>query len=336
MDVMMPKVDGYDATLSIRGIAGNIWVPIIFLSAKVTPADQIKGIEVGGDDYLIKPVNLELLEAKLNAMIRIVDMQKELARTHSSLQRYYDQAEQELELAKSLMQNMTEYSSDYIDDSVHVYSNALEDINGDIAITYRSSKDNNLYALLADATGHGLSAAISQIPLTQTFYQMAEKGYSVSAIVREMNNTLKKLLPADRFVTATIALINPESRFMEVWNGSNPSPIFVDKDGNILKEFSETNFALGIVNNEVLDSTTDVFVWPEDGELILYSDGIVDLKNEAGELFGLNGIRRAASLLKDKERKNQIAFDVVIGFANNFCRNGERSDDLSLISIECN
>ena len=46
MDVMMPNIDGYDATISIRGIAGAAWVPIIFVSAKVTPEDQIKGLEM--------------------------------------------------------------------------------------------------------------------------------------------------------------------------------------------------------------------------------------------------------------------------------------------------
>ncbi|HFE38447.1 MAG TPA: response regulator, partial [Gammaproteobacteria bacterium] len=201
MDVMMPNVDGYDATIAIRGLAGDRWVPIIFLSAKANPEDQVKGIEIGGDDYLTKPVNLNLLEAKLGAMIRIVNMQKELARTHGILQGYYDQAEQELELAKKLMQNMTGNSQGYSEEHIHIYSNALEEINGDITVTYRTRNDN-LYLLMADATGHGLAAAISQIPVTQIFYQMAEKGYSVSAIAQKINHTLKKLLPPNRFVTA--------------------------------------------------------------------------------------------------------------------------------------
>lgn len=335
MDVMMPNVDGYDATISIRGIAGAAWVPIIFLSAKASAEDQIKGIEIGGDDYLTKPVNLELLESKLKAMIRIVDMQKELASTHASLQQYYDKAEDELELAKNLMLKMTENSSDYSDESIHVYNDPVDEISGDIIVTYRT-KENNLYVLLADATGHGLAAAISQVPLSQIFYRMAERGYTIPVIVQEMNRTLKSLLPSNRFVTATLAFINPNNRFMEIWNGSNPKPLFCNREGKVLKVFEESNFAFGIVDNKLLDSQTEVYVWPEDGELMLFTDGIVDLKNAEDELFGLDGIKNAVSLLQDLERDNQIGFDVVISRAREFARKGERGDDISLLSIMCN
>ena len=334
MDIMMPNVDGYDATIAIRGIAGAAWVPIIFLSAKATPEDQIKGIEIGGDDYLTKPVNLELLDAKLKAMIRIVNMQKELSTAHTALKHYHDQAEEEIELAKNLMLKMTENSSDYADESIHAYNNPIEDISGDIIITYRT-KENNLYVLMADATGHGLAAAISQVPLSQIFYTMAERGFTVSVIVREMNRTLKSLLPANRFVTATVAFINPTSRFVEIWNGSNPAPMFFNRDGEILKAFEESNFAFGIVDNDLLNAQTEVYIWPEEGELLLYTDGIADLKNENDELYGLSGIKKAISGLKERDYENQIGFDVVINDASRFYRSGTRTDDLSLLSIMC-
>ena len=71
MDVMMPVLDGYEATRMIRELCGTNWVPIIFLSANVEVDDQIEGIEAGGDDYLPKPINLGLLNAKFGAMQRI-------------------------------------------------------------------------------------------------------------------------------------------------------------------------------------------------------------------------------------------------------------------------
>ena len=334
MDVMMPNVDGYDATISIRGLSGVAWVPIIFLSAKATSEDQIKGIEIGGDDYLTKPVNLELLDAKLKAMLRIVNMQKELATAHKELQHYHDQAEEEIDLAKNLMLKMTENSSDYSDETIHAYNNPIEDISGDIIITYRT-KDNNLYVLMADATGHGLAAAISQVPLSQIFYTMAERGFTLSVIVREMNRTLKSLLPLNRFVTATVAFINTTSRFVEIWNGSNPTPIFFNRKGEVLKTFKETNFAFGIVENKYLNAQTEVYVWPEEGELLLYTDGIIDLMDENGKLYGIDGVKDAMSLLKNNEYEYEIGFDVVISHASNFHRTGKRTDDLSLLSIMC-
>ncbi|MCB1867830.1 MAG: diguanylate cyclase [Gammaproteobacteria bacterium] len=93
MDVVMPVMDGYQAAIKIRAI-DNDWVPIIFLSTRADPRDVAAGIEAGGDDYLIKPVDETVLKAKLIAMQRIATMRhkliglsKDLEKANSVLQR---------------------------------------------------------------------------------------------------------------------------------------------------------------------------------------------------------------------------------------------------------
>ncbi len=80
LDVNMPNVDGYDCAKEIRSKCqeGNLWVPIIFLSAIITDEAIVRGIEAGGDDYLPKPVSQAVLQAKLKAMQRIALMRQEL------------------------------------------------------------------------------------------------------------------------------------------------------------------------------------------------------------------------------------------------------------------
>ncbi len=73
----MPEMDGHQAAKKIR-YKNKIWIPIIFLSGRVNPEDIVEGIAAGGDDYLTKPVNLKILEAKLIAMQRIAGMRKKL------------------------------------------------------------------------------------------------------------------------------------------------------------------------------------------------------------------------------------------------------------------
>jgi len=77
MDVNMPVMDGYEAARRIRDLDVD-WVPIVFLSAMARPADVYRGIESGGDDYLIKPVENIVLRAKLKAMQRIAAMRARL------------------------------------------------------------------------------------------------------------------------------------------------------------------------------------------------------------------------------------------------------------------
>ncbi|OUR65511.1 hypothetical protein A9Q79_00500 [Methylophaga sp. 42_25_T18] len=80
MDVSMPVMDGITATKKIRTLCSDSrdWIPIIFLSALANSKDIAKGIDAGGDDYLSKPVDAIVLNAKLTAMARIADMRQQL------------------------------------------------------------------------------------------------------------------------------------------------------------------------------------------------------------------------------------------------------------------
>ena len=67
LDVMMPKVDGFDACRAVRR-ASNL--PVLFLTAKGQEADFLKGFECGCDDYVVKPFPLSVLYEKCNSLIK--------------------------------------------------------------------------------------------------------------------------------------------------------------------------------------------------------------------------------------------------------------------------
>ena len=66
LDVMMPKMDGFTLCKKIRE---KEEIPILFITAKVQEVDQLKGYELGCDDYIIKPFSLPVLLAKCNAIM---------------------------------------------------------------------------------------------------------------------------------------------------------------------------------------------------------------------------------------------------------------------------
>lgn len=73
LDVIMPGTDGVEICRRIREVAN---VPIIILSAKDSEEDRIKGISVGGDDYLTKPFSPIELVARVQALFRRISMDK--------------------------------------------------------------------------------------------------------------------------------------------------------------------------------------------------------------------------------------------------------------------
>lgn len=78
MDVEMPNMNGLDATRRIKAIKVNKWVPVMMLTGHSSTEDLIQGLEAGADDYLSKPVNMDVLVARMQAKQRIVDMQNSL------------------------------------------------------------------------------------------------------------------------------------------------------------------------------------------------------------------------------------------------------------------
>ncbi len=71
LDVMMPGLDGWQVCHELRQHSS---VPIIMLTALDDPVDRIKGLEIGADDYLVKPFGYQELEAHVRAMLRRVQM----------------------------------------------------------------------------------------------------------------------------------------------------------------------------------------------------------------------------------------------------------------------
>ena len=68
LDVMMPKMDGYEFTKLLRESNQNL--PILMVSAKQLPIDKHKGFEVGTDDYITKPVDDEEMILRIKALLR--------------------------------------------------------------------------------------------------------------------------------------------------------------------------------------------------------------------------------------------------------------------------
>jgi len=333
MDVMMPVVDGYEATKAIREWDDDHWVPLIFLSAKTTIDDKVKALQMGGDDYLTKPVDLRLLEAKLSAMMRIVTMQRELKATSTELQNYVKLASAEMDLAERLMDNMLNAFADEGNENVKRFNVAAKVISGDISVVYKAKSANKLYILLADGTGHGLSAAISLIPATQLFYSLAQKETPISNIATSINTQLRTLLTRDRFVAATIAIVDEDEQTVEIWNGSNPPPIIVDENGNLLKIFERTNFALGVVNDQVFTSDTESFHYTQNCELLLYSDGLTELRKDNGEIIGVEGLIKYLEMDSGEGDDKQCAFDRILQHVEAYKVEDSYGDDVSLISI---
>jgi len=69
LDLMLPEMDGLDVCKRLRG-ESKVYTPILMLTARDTLEDKVKGLDMGADDYLVKPFEILELEARINALMR--------------------------------------------------------------------------------------------------------------------------------------------------------------------------------------------------------------------------------------------------------------------------
>ncbi|TDD42238.1 response regulator transcription factor [Nonomuraea terrae] len=68
LDVMLPDLDGFEIVKRLRG--GGVRTPVVFLTARDETEDKIRGLTIGGDDYVTKPFSLEEVVARIHAVLR--------------------------------------------------------------------------------------------------------------------------------------------------------------------------------------------------------------------------------------------------------------------------
>jgi anti-sigma regulatory factor (Ser/Thr protein kinase) len=202
-------------------------------------------------------------------------------------------------------------------------------VSGDLLLAC-TSRSGDIYVMLADATGHGLPAALTLIPLSQTFYAMASKGFQLRTIVQELNTQHRAYSPSDRFVAALAACYRPREGTLEVWNGGIPAAILLNNQGKVLWRFNSLNLPLGIMPNQQTTHDVEVMRLPEEAQLFMYSDGLIEAENAAGEAFGKQRLEKALHMTAPEQRLECMQSAVA-----EHLQQAIPHDDLSFLQLNC-
>lgn len=330
VDQVMPGMDGTTLTHRLRQLQQQTgWRPILMVSAASSADEQVTALMAGCDDFLPKPVNAPVLAAKIAAFSRIFQLQQQLASRNLQLQEMQAEREEQGRVAEQLMNRLLMRAE--IDRRVlQHFVRATQQLSGDLVMA-TCSDTGDRYIMLADATGHGLPAALTQIPLSQTFYAMAASGFGLVSIVAEMNKQHRRYAPVYRSVAALLAVHRLSEQTLEVWNGGMPEALLLGEGGKILRSFASRNLPLGIESDINYYRDTEVVMLNQPCHLLFYSDGVQEAENDQGEWFGSHGISRAlasAATADDYAQSLQRAVDEHL-------QGRAAHDDISCLVLDC-
>ena len=322
MDVMMPEMDGYEATKLIKSECNGRFIPVIFLTAITNEEELAKCIEAGGDDFLTKPFSYTLLKAKVEALERVRDLHREVQQHHYQI--LHDEEVAEELFSRVVMAENVEL------DKLHVMLRPAVTFSGDILMSARSPS-GELYVLLGDFTGHGLVASIGALPTSDVFRAMTNNGFSLSNILKELNRKLERLLPSDKFLAIGAISISHDVQSAEIWNGGIPSIIHLNSNHEIKSRYPAEHLALGIL--EEIDDERMIHLDLNEGDsLIMYTDGVIEACSPEPdkEMYGEERF--------EEHLKNSKTDDILINIEKDLIRYTDgyaQDDDISMVIIPC-
>ncbi len=325
MDVMMPLVDGLQAARRIKALAGENFVPVLFLTSLNDEKFLASSLESGGDDFLAKPYKPIVIAAKITVYKRMVLMHRTLQQQRDKIAKANEHFRREQELAKKVFDNIAHMGClDQL--NIRYLLSPMSIFHGDVLLASRKPS-GGLVVFLGDFTGHGLPAAIGAMPVSEIFYSMIAKGFGSESVLAEINQKLKAILPVGFFCCASLIDISYKKQRVKLWNGGMPDIVLKRQSGELVRHPADY-LPLGILPSDQFLPGMRAYEMSLGDKVYVWSDGITELRNPAGQMLGQE---KLVSLLEQGDKRN--AFDDLLGAAQDFSENLAREDDLTMAEL---
>lgn len=180
-DIMMPVMDGLELCRRVKSDIRYSHIPVIMLTAKTADESMIEGLELGADDYITKPFNMNVLKLKIQRIIERTRMGHEKFRTTVDVQ----PSEIAItSLDQQLLQKAVKAVEERIDDSTF----SVEDLSSEVGLTR-----GHLYKKLVSITGMGPSDFIRTIRLKRARQMLGTSQLQVSEVAYKVGFSSAKL-----------------------------------------------------------------------------------------------------------------------------------------------
>lgn len=326
-----PGLDGLALTQAVRQQAAPRWQPVILIAAAWDENLRTQAFAAGADACFAKPLQAAALGARLDAIARLAQMQRD-AETHlSRIDRYLAAEAEDLRVARHLVEHqMAPGDPRLLDDpAVQHWRQTCPSRGGDM-LSMARAPSGALHVMLADADGTGLSAYVSLLPIIGPFYRMTEKGFPLATIARELNLKVHHALPADRPVAAQLVAVDTREGIVSVWNGGMPPAFMLDGFGRHFRTLPLRHPPLGALADEVFDDRLEQHAFTRGEQLVMVSDGLLEAVGPQGRRFGEQGLSDALAGLPRSQRRAEVMAALAAHLDGRTA-----ADDMSLVLIDC-
>ena len=190
--------------------------------------------------------------------------------------------------------------------------------------------NGQLFMLLGDATGHGFGPALSATQMQAMLRVSFRLGADLDHAYMHVNNQLSEDLPDDRFITAFMGFLDPETHIVNYHSGGQGPILHFRAEGKKCDWYKPTNFPVGIMEIDDKQESANLHLDPGD-ILALISDGVYEYNNTAGEEFGED---RVAAVFRAHHSLPMAGLsDKLVAAVQEFGGSAPQEDDITLVLV---
>jgi len=330
LDVMMPKMTGYEVTQKLREKWQADELPILLLTAKNQLADLVAGFEHGANDYLTKPISKDELLARLKTHLNLKYLKAETVRMGA-----------ELEVTRRIQQMLlpkTEELEEVVGLDIAGFMEPAEEVGGD----YYDVLQYNGRVLfgIGDATGHGLESGMLAL-MTQAAVRalLENEEKDPTKFLNTINGMIYKNVQERLSIHKELTLSLLEYEHQQEKNGGilrvsgNHEDIIIVRQGELeLIDTSALGCPVGFLD-EITDYVAQKELFLNQGDvLVLYTDGITEAENLEREEYGLE---RLCQVIKQHYQASANSIrDAVIDDVRQYIGQQTVFDDITLLVLK--
>lgn len=348
-DWMMDGLSGPELCAAIRTLEQEHYVYCILLTSKTDKNEVALGLDAGADDFLSKPMDMAELKARMRAGERILTMQEDMAdknrrmsEAFDRLNDLYQRIDHDLKAAARLQKTLIpERQTRCGPVNIGVAYQPADHVGGDL-VGFFEAAVNRIIVYAIDVSGHGVSSALMTARLSNLFSDKhLDENVGIkrlpsgeycprdpAAIAADLNMRLQDETDTDQYFTMLYADINLDSGEVLFCQAGHPSPAIVRRSGKV--EFiGEGGLPIGLVPDITYD-TERLHLEPGD-RLLMYSDGITECENPAGDM--LDDVGLAKVLSSHRLKGEHSVLNAIMREIREFSGSDKFEDDVSALLL---
>jgi len=344
LDIMMPIMDGFEVLSCLKADTATRDIPVIIISAMDGMDSVVRGIEMGADDYLPKPFDPVLLQARISSSL-------EKKRLRDQEQLYLKGLETELEIGREIQAGFLPEQLPRLPGwEIAAHFAAARKVAGDFYDAFTLAKSDRVGLILGDVSDKGVGAALYMTLFRSLLRATVEAEY----YARGLNGSVLAGTPgatwtdAERlenslgltnnyiahmhghtgmFATIFLGLLHPESGSLLYINAGHEPPLILNAKG-VQARLTRSGPVVGVVPNVAFDVCETQLAPGE--TLFIFSDGVIDAQDERGEFFSRE---KLLSLLARPPQTAAALLDTIAAMLERHMVGANQFDDITMLAM---